>query len=97
MKEKIHGLELVRDINAMEHEKMEQARKEEMEALMVLQKRIANLSVDRVIDDLKALQKDVQERPSAQQVNEMIESIESTFKGYVYFYNMYCKLLPLIL
>ena len=81
VKEKIHGLELVRDLNAMEHEKMEQARKEEMEALMILQKRIANLSVDRVMDDLKALQKDVQERPNAAQINEMIESIETTFKG----------------
>lgn len=83
VKEKVHGLELVRDLNAMEHEKMEQARKEEMETLMILQKRIANLSVDRVMDDLKALQKDVQERPNATQINEMIESIETTFKGYV--------------
>ncbi len=48
LREKIHSLEAARDQTFAEQERMEQGRKEEMEALMILQRRISNLSVDRV-------------------------------------------------
>ena len=59
---------------------MVEARQKDNEALRILQKRLAGISIDNVLDELKVLQTQVNDRPSTSDVSNMMEGISLTFR-----------------
>lgn len=72
--EQANKLMLERDVEARE------ARRKDTEAMKIMQKRLANVSIDNVMDELKVLQSQVNDRPSTTDVSNMMEGISLTFK-----------------
>jgi len=56
-----------------------ETRKRESAIIKDLQKKMAAYSTDKLIDDIKILQKDMREKPSATKVSEMLALVEHSF------------------
>ncbi len=80
IKDQIHYFDLFRVENMTELQRLDKARQQEAEQLKIMQKRIANLSVDKLLDDLKNVHKQLLEKPTTEQVGTMMEAVENTFK-----------------
>eukprot|EP01033_Poteriospumella_lacustris_P011989 gene11989-8561_t len=64
-------------------EKETQQRQAEHEALKILQRRLANISIDKLMEELKDVRDEVKDRPSTHQVEHMVGKIEKTFKSHL--------------
>jgi uncharacterized small protein (DUF1192 family) len=81
MQAKIQRFEQERKESLIMQQQLDEQRKVEHEQLRVLQRRIASIPMDRLLDELKLVKREVEERPSNDQVKTMMKKIESTFKG----------------
>jgi hypothetical protein len=81
LKTKLKKLEDDREVLAEARGKEAQQRQAEHEALKILQRRLANISVDKLMDELKDVREEIKDRPSTHQVEHMVGKIEKTFKS----------------
>lgn len=83
LKEKVKTIEDVLNQRALNDAELEVVRKKETEQLRILQRRIANIPVDKLVDELKFVQDEVKDRPNHSQVTGMMEGIEAAFRSHV--------------
>jgi hypothetical protein len=79
LKTKLKKLEDDRESLAEARAKEAQQRQAEHEALKILQRRLASISVDKLMDELKDVREEIKDRPSTHQVEHMVGKIEKTF------------------
>eukprot|EP01034_Spumella_vulgaris_P021440 gene21440-27471_t len=57
--------------------------RKESESLKVLQRKVGNMGIDKLMDDLKHVHQELLQRPSASQVGDMMDLVEHTIKSHL--------------